>query len=118
MLGFVRSTLEWTFYYHPTYTQVILLKAFQLARGTAVVVTCRGGGCPHRMRRTGKHPGSLNLLPVFQHRNLRAGAQITIRLTHPQWVGKYYSFTIRAGHPPLIHVTCLAVGRLVPGPGC
>lgn len=119
VLGLVRSTLEWSFFYHPTYTQVLLLKAFQIARGTTVSVTCRGGGCPFkRMHHARKRSDSINLLPAFIHRNLRAGSKITIRLTHPQWLGKYYSFTIRAGHPPLIHEACLAVGGTVPGSGC
>jgi hypothetical protein len=119
VLGFVRSTFQWTFYYHPTYTQVILLKAFRVLAGTTVVVTCHGSGCPwHKMRSFRKHSGSLNLSRAFRNRQLRTGATITIRLTHPHWVGKYYSFKIRAGRPPSIDLSCLAVGKATPGVGC
>jgi Bacterial Ig-like domain (group 3) len=119
VLGFVSSTLQWTFYYHPAYTQVILMKAFGIANGTHVLVVCRGGGCPfHKWQTASTSGGSINLLPVFHHHHLSAGSQITVRLTHPHWVGKYYSFTIRGGRPPRIGLACLAVGRTAPGVGC
>jgi Bacterial Ig-like domain (group 3) len=117
--GFVRSTLQWTFYYHPTYTQVILLKVFGIANGTNVHLRCRGEGCPfHRAQIAGTGNRSIDLLPTFRHHRLRPGSQIIVRITHPHWVGKYYLFTIRGGRPPRINVACLAVGRTAPGAGC
>jgi hypothetical protein len=119
VLGFVASTLQWTFGYHPTYSQVIFLKAFGIAPGTRVVVTCRGGGCPFKQLRdaTPNH-GTLDLLPAFRHRRLKAGSLLTVRFMHPHWIGKYYSFTVRGGHPPVVALSCLAVDRITPGVGC
>ena len=118
VLGFVASTLQWTFGYHPAYTQVMFLEAFGIAAGTRVTVTCRGGGCPAQKVGGAAPGGTLNLMPAFRHRRLRAGAQITIRFTHPHWVGKFYSFTMRGGRPPVVDLSCLAVDRTAPGVGC
>jgi hypothetical protein len=119
VLGFVASTLQWTFGYHPTYSQVIFLKAFGIAPGTRVVITCRGGGCPFKQLRDATPAnGVLDLLPAFRHRRLRAGSIITVRFMHPHWIGKYYSFTVRGGQPPIVDLSCLAVNGNAPGVGC
>jgi hypothetical protein len=119
VLAFVKSTLGWTFFYHPTYTAVIQLKAFQILKGTTIVEHCYGRSCPFAKRViTVSRAGSVNLLPGFHHDHLRAGTLITVRLTHRHWVGKYYSFRIRAGRPPLIGQSCLAAGGSTPGVGC
>jgi hypothetical protein len=117
--AFVKSTLQWTFFYHPTYTQVILFKAFGIVKGTIVELKCNGKGCPFDMTQVPNRGGdSINLLPEFHGHHLRAGTRFTVRLTHRHWVGKYYSFAMRGGRPPLIKLSCLAVGRNTPGVGC
>jgi hypothetical protein len=117
--AFVKSTLQWTFFYHPAYTNVILFKAFQLVKGTKITFRCFGHGCPfHVLVVPNPRGGSINLLSVFRHRHLRAGTRFTVRLTHRRWVGKYYWFTIRGGRPPLSGQTCLAPGKSTPGLGC
>lgn len=119
VLGFVASTLQWTFRYHPTYSQVIFLKAFGIVPGTRVTVTCHGGGCPfNQLRHATVNQGTLDLLPAFRRHRLRGGALITVRFMHPHWIGKYYSFTVRAGRPPVVALSCLAVNRSIPGVGC
>ena len=117
--AFVKSTLQWTFFYHPTYTQVILFKAFGIVKGTIVELKCNGKGCPFDVTQVPNRGGdSINLLPEFHGHHLRAGTRFTVRLTHRNWVGKYYSFAMRGGRPPLIKLSCLAVGRNTPGVGC
>jgi hypothetical protein len=119
VLGFVRSLLAWSFFYHPTYTQVMQFKVSAVVKRTTIVLTCRGGGCPFvKLQLAPTHRSSINLLPRFERHRLRPGAQLTLSFTHPNWVGKYYSFTIRAGAPPALGQKCLAVGRSVPGGGC
>jgi hypothetical protein len=117
--GFINSTLEWQFHYHPRFTQVTVLRADGLIPGMIVLMTCRGGGCPFsRLSIPTQTATSMNLLSVFRKRHLRVRAQITLRLTRPHWIGKYYSFTVRAGQGPLIVLSCLGVGRARPGVGC
>ena len=133
VLGFISSTLQWKFYYTPKYTQVLFLQAFGVANASAVRFTCRGTGCPFSTvqstaaaaagcARSVHHicstASGLNLLPVFAKRHLRPGTQIVLGITRPNWIGKYYAFTIRAGQPPLIDLSCLAPGRTRPGVGC
>ena len=43
--GFVKSLVAWTFFYHPTYTQVMKFVVSQIAKGTTIVMTCQGNGC-------------------------------------------------------------------------
>jgi hypothetical protein len=119
VLGFISSTLEWQFFYHRTYTQVTALRADRLVKGITVQITCNGRGCPFSRRSVAaKTSTSINLLPAFHKRHLRVGSQITLRIMRPNWIGKYYSFTVRAGRGPLISLSCLGIGRSRPGLGC
>lgn len=121
VLGFITSTVAWTFYYHPTYTQVVQLRAYGVISGIGVRLTCSGPGCPFTTVRTSnaaRSGSSMNLTPFFRGHHLRPGAQITLRFTHRSWIGKYYLFTIRAGRAPAIDLNCLGVGATRPGVGC
>ena len=88
---------------------------------------CSGSGCPkHRYVNTvtraacGKRGTckNVNLAKRFSGRKLGVGATLTVRLTHPGWLGKYYSFVVRHGRKPKINTACLAVGQAKPGAGC
>ena len=118
--GFVKSLLAWSFFYHPTYTSVIQFVVSAIAKGTTVVITCQGNGCAFaRLTLAPRHKHrSLNLLARFDHKKLKPGTRVTVRVTHPNWVGKFFSFKIRAGAPPAVKQTCIAVGGTIPGRGC
>jgi hypothetical protein len=119
VLGFISSTLQWQFAYHPAFTHVSLLKAFGITGSTTVSLACSGPGCPFsKLQRRGGSRTSIDLRPSFHNRHLGAGAEITVRITRPHWIGKFYSFAIRPGRPPLIALTCLGVGAQQPGTGC
>ncbi len=119
VLGFINSTLQWQFAYHPAYTQIMALTANGVVRGMTVLITCQGGGCPFgRLALPARTSPTINLLPAFRHHRLRTGAVITLRFTRPYRIGKYYSFTVRRGQAPLVALSCLGVGRTRPGVGC
>jgi hypothetical protein len=119
VLGFVSSTLQWQFQYHPGYTLVRALQADRLAKGMSVALACHGSGCPiKRVRFPVATNGSIDLQPAFRRRHLRPGAEITVRITHSHWIGKYYSFTIRPRQGPLIVLSCLGVGQARPSSDC
>jgi hypothetical protein len=119
VLGFVSSTLQWQFQYHPAYTVVTMLEADRLATGMTVALTCGGPGCPFsRLRFPVAANSTIDLQPTFHKRHLRPGSEITVRITHSRWIGKYYSFTVRSGRGPLIVLSCLGVGHARPGSGC
>jgi hypothetical protein len=46
------------------------------------------------------------------------GTQLTIRISHPGYIGKYYSFTVRARRSPALKIACMAPGSSLPGVGC
>jgi hypothetical protein len=116
--GALGSTLGWRIYYHPQYSELTALEAFAVPKGASILVQCYGKGCPFAKWRLAKAADSISLLSSFRHRRLRAGTRITVRMTRRHWVGKYYSFRIRAGRPPMVRTACLAPGGVKPGVGC
>lgn len=116
--GSLGSTLGWRVNYHPHYSEVTALEAFAVPKGTSILVQCFGKGCPFAKWHLTKGAGTINLLSRFRHRHLRAGTRITVRLTRRHWIGKYYSFAIRAGRPPMIRTACLGPNAVKPGVGC
>jgi len=132
----ITSTMRWSFYYTATYTSVIGL-LLNGAAHTRVLVTCHGKGCPfsrraistnrrtrckgkvrHRCRQTTRPVKTINLAPAFGSRQLRAGAHISVAITRPGWIGKYYAFTTRPGRVPRVQISCLPPGATRPGSGC
>lgn len=135
VLGTIRAVMHWTFYYTPRYTKILALNVRPAPVGASVAVTCRGRGCPFVKRinsvRAGtvckpsrgrkcpaQQSGAIDLQRAFQRSRLTVGAQVIVRITRANWIGKYYLFRIRAGHPPVIRITCLAPGASRPGVGC
>jgi len=103
--------------------------------GATVTVRCVGKGCPFGKattivtkpkpcKRTKKHkcptthPGTVNLVRRFLNRRLNPGTQITVQITQPGWIGKYYLFTMRARRAPSIAIGCVAPGGSRLGVGC
>ncbi len=126
-------TMQWTFQYSPTYTKVLSLVVNGAPVGASVLVDCHGRGCPFTEHRTviaetkrcgpkGKRRcatgGTIDLAPDFQKHRLLARTRITVAITRPQWVGKYYRFNTRAGRAPRVLVACLAPGATRPHVGC
>jgi Ca2+-binding RTX toxin-like protein len=76
---------------HPKGIRLTVLKIKSMHAGDKVTIRCKGRGCPYKKRtRTGRAgQRTLNLLAPFKKRNLRPGVRIEIRITRPQWVGKY-----------------------------
>jgi hypothetical protein len=125
--GFVSALMAWTFHYAPKSTRVATLRVTGLVPGVAVALGCSGHGCPvhHHVWRMGKGQcgkhGSckaLNLAKALHGRSLGVGAQLTVRMTHRSWLGKYYRFVVRHGRKPRIVTSCLAVGVSQPGIAC
>jgi len=125
--GFVSSLMTWTFQFAPHYTRVSALTVTGVEPGITISAGCSGSGCPkHRYVDTVKRAAcgkrddckNVNLAKRFAGDKLGIGASLTVRLTHPGWLGKYYSFLVRGGRKPKIDTACLAVGETKPGVGC
>src|SRR5262249_2527772 len=111
ILGTIRATMQWTFFFTPRYTSVRALLINGAPIGATVTITCHGKGCPFSSRkntvrkpapckkgsRTCHSPraGVVNLQSALRNRHLRPGAVVEVRITRRQWIGKDYRFTIR-----------------------
>lgn len=133
VLGTITATMEWAFYYTPTYTKVINLVVNGVSPGATVLVRCNGHGCPFgqhsavltKHTRCGKsagmcftHGSNYNVTPGFAGHRLAVGTRVTVEIIRPNWIGKSYRFTVRARRGPRIQIACLAPGGSVPGVGC
>jgi hypothetical protein len=126
-------TVQWTFHYTPAYTTVRYLAVDGAPVGASVVIDCHGRGCPFaehvnavtetkpcgtKGKRRCQTSRTIDLAPEFQNHRLRVGTRITVAITRPSWVGRYYQFTVRARRPPGVHVACLAPGEIRPDAPC
>ncbi len=105
-------------------TRGVRLRLFAVTApaGVKITVRCRGRGCPYRqrgpfvVRKAGTRPaGSARYVSIrgFRGRRLKPGARLEVLVTHPRQIGKYTSFTIRRGRPPLRKDSCLRPGGSV-----
>jgi len=132
-IGFVDSYVSWTFVYTPKYTTVGSLIVSGVRVGISIAVACHGHGCPFAFHTTSvrpaptcavdrtsacQSPGTIDLTTIFRSRHLGVGAQVTVSIEHPLWLGKYYRFTIRSAREPQVTESCLAVDMTDPGVGC
>jgi hypothetical protein len=132
VLGAISATMQWTFNYTPQYTQVLAL-VLNGAQQTTVTVRCAGRRCPFRnhaivvgathpcgkhLKRRCSNALGFDLTQIFRSHHLKVGERITVMITKPSWIGKYYRFTIRAGRGPGVHIGCLAPGATSPGGPC
>jgi hypothetical protein len=131
--GTITSTMQWAFLYTPSYTKVLALVVNGAATGTTVLVKCQGRGCPYtrhlksvgsptpcggKRKRTCRADGRVDLrVGLIRHR-LYPGATITVMITRRGWIGKFYSFSMRARRGPRIQISCIAPGGVRPGVGC
>lgn len=119
--GRIHPVVSWTFYYNPAYTEILALTVQQAPRNTTVLVSCAGTDCPFATRAVhvvgSASSGAADLSQLFASRHLRPGTTIAVSVRRPGWIGKRYTFKIRAAHPPRLVITCHAAG-IRPGVGC
>lgn len=130
-VGRLTATMRWTFRYAPTYTQITALAVQGPALGSTIATRCTGKGCPFPVRRIkvrglkrcrGKAkcraPRQVNLEGEFRGRNLAVGTKVTVMITRPRDIGKYYGFVVRRRRAPAVKISCLAPGSRIPGKHC
>jgi hypothetical protein len=131
VLGLIVAPLRWTFASTATDTRVLALSLVSASPvGSSVLVTCHGGGCPyakyttavstakHCLTRHGKRScttvNTVDLASRFAKRHLRPGTQITVDVSRYGWIGRYYTFQVRAKRAPKVITGCLAPGTTQP----
>ncbi len=133
VLGVLTPTMQWTFHYTPGYTSIVALSLYGTSTSARVAVVCKGRGCPFGSRtmsvakpkrcgqkgqRSCPTSGSIDLARPFRGRRLYVGAKLTVVISRPNWIGKYYGFTILPRSGPRIQVACVGPGHNQPGVGC
>lgn len=131
--GDITARTSWVFMFTPSYTTVLQLTVGGLYEGSDVLVRCQGKGCPFgsedfpvlrpkkcppTVQATRCPPNNFFLTKYFGGRRLAPRSQITILISHPSYIGKYYSFTVRPRQTPLVKIACLAPQSTLPGAGC
>jgi hypothetical protein len=96
-------------YFAPTGARITLLSV-RGPRRARISARCVGPGCPVSTLSVASAPARLRPFERF----LRAGTLVQIRVARPGRIGKYASFLIRAGRPPLRTDRCLRPGRSRP----
>ncbi|MGZ6666048.1 MAG: Ig-like domain-containing protein [Solirubrobacteraceae bacterium] len=128
----VSAMIQWSFYYTPTYTRVLVLLVKGASTKAVVTVNCHGRGCPYAARTLKVPPtkhcgangrstcttGTIDVARTFKNHHLSVGTRITVVVSRPQWIAKYFGFTIRAGRGPRTQISCLAPDHTQPGVGC
>lgn len=114
--GIIASPMRWTFAASANYTKVLALAVKDAQAGSTILVICKGKSCPYARKETKvtKSGTAVNLEPKFSKRQLKPGTKITVDITRTYWMGRYYSFTIRAKRAPKTSSGCLATGTLTP----
>ena len=118
-VGAIMAKLSWTFHYTRRYTEIRALRLRGANAGSSVTLSCTGRGCPfHRTSRTLGSDGAADLDGRLHGRQFAPGDTVQIAIRRLRYTGKYYSFHFRAGHPPVVRISCLAQGSDRPGAGC
>jgi hypothetical protein len=132
-VGRLTATMRWTFRYAPSYTKIAAMAVEGPALGSTISTRCTGKSCPftiHRLKvrelkrcraeKTGhcRAPRQVNLAKQFHGHKLAVGTRVTVRISRPRDIGKYYSFVVRRRSAPSVDIDCMAPGSVVPGKKC
>jgi hypothetical protein len=118
-VGAITATMSWTFHYTRRYTEIRALSLRGAAAGSSVTISCSGRGCPFESAsRSVRSGGTVDLDGRLQGRRLAPGTTVEIAVRRLRYTGKHYTFRFRAGHPPVVRISCLAQGSDTPGVGC
>ena len=93
---------------HPSRIRFATLKLNALHKGDAIVIGCRGGGCPFKSKTFKATSSRLDLASKLKLRYLRAGATLEVRVLRPLYNGKVFRLKITA--KPAVTQTKLCVG--------
>jgi hypothetical protein len=96
-----------------THTRLLALTVHNAARGTRIVLTCNGRGCPfRRARRVTVRRSSQRVVLTrgFRRARLRAGTRLRLSVTAPETIGRTYTYLVKRGELPRKTTVCRAPG--------
>jgi hypothetical protein len=104
-----------------SYTRVGQLPVKGVPAGSRVTLTCSSKklGCTFKTKRlTATKATTVQLAKYFEKAKLRKGAQVTVVVTKPGFIGDFTRFTMRRHNNPKRQTLCLEPGALKPQAVC
>lgn len=97
----VGGALRYQWQFRGALTRAKVLRLSALPAGSRVRVTCKGRGCPFRVKRSKpSSQGAVDIRRMLKKRWLRAGTRVEIRVTAPGLAGRLIAFKTRKGKAP------------------
>lgn len=125
------ASMTWRFGWSRSYTVVESLRVHGLSQPASIELSCRGRGCPFSSKRVWPGSGAkvvhcghhacrhekldideVDLGWIFIGHRLLSGTRLTVNLLHAGWIGKAFSFQVRAAAAPRVLIRCLAPGSV------
>ena len=106
---------------------LLRLRVKDVPKGGAVQIRCKGTKCPYKSKRsTKRRKGDITIFKnrsaskalKSKGRRFRAGQQVQIRVTAPDFIGKVVKFKLKRKKDPVGRVLCLPVGKSKPQKSC
>ena len=126
----LETTISFVVRYFKTYTRFTSLLARNVPKGATIRISCTGRGCPSRLKtiKQAKTAKTVNLTKYLGRTvtrfvrvngsrrkvtriipaSLRVKTKVEVRVTAPGNIGRYKTFTVRAGRLPQVREGCLA----------
>jgi hypothetical protein len=92
--------------------RITVLTADDVAAGTTITPSCRGGGCPHGLRRiqVEAYRTHIHIAPL-QGAQLRPGAVLRLGITQPNAIGRLFVWRVQRNGYVVLTKLCVAPGK-------
>jgi hypothetical protein len=112
--GLLRSLLSTNWQYGSSFTRLRALVVRNAPAGARITVKCQGGGCPFKNTKRRTVPRDLapiSLKAYFGNANLRVGTRIVIGISASGFVGRTYTWRMKANELPSQSIVCRRPGE-------
>src|SRR4051794_30912434 len=112
--GLLRSLLSTNWQYNSSFTRLRALVVRNAPAGARIAVQCQGGGCPFKNTKRRTVPRDLapiSLRSYFGNAKLRIGTRVIVGLTASGFVGRTYTWRMKANELPAQSIVCRRPGE-------
>lgn len=111
--GLLRSLLSTNWQYTSSFTRLRALVVRNAPAGARITLQCHGGGCPFKNTKRRTVPRDLapiSLKQYFGNAKLRVGTRVIIGITASGFVGRTYTWRMKANELPAQSIVCRRPG--------
>jgi hypothetical protein len=112
--GLLRSLLSTNWQYNSSFTRLRSLVVRNAPAGARITVKCDGKGCPFKNTKRRTVPRDLapiSLKKYFGNANLRIGTRVIVGITASGFVGRTYTWRMKANELPAQSIVCRRPGE-------